>query len=223
MQTVVKLILVLATLPWLGGCCAVAHILCPLEPPASPARLTRDTPDEAVEFLIEAMGERRVRELYDSLHPQLVAEWGGFGVQDFRTAFLHYEDDFAEDAAVLASADRSAVEYDGAEARMTLTAGDRRLTVHLRDAPSALVRVDDDFFGTVVETSALGREAPFRVDADRLHIQLTLPLPSEGIALESVTRVELRHDWQVVGWSDARNIRFLDRVREALGSDDRAP
>jgi hypothetical protein len=223
MKSLVQLLLVLATLPWIGGCCVVAHALCPLEPPASPAPLTRDTPEEAVEFLIEAMGERRIKELYDSLHPRLVEDWGGFGVQDFRTAFLHYEDDFAEDASVLAGADRSETRYVDGVAEITLSSGDRRLTVHLVDAPSSLIRVDDEFFGTVRDSASFEPAAAYRLDGDRLRIELTLPLPADGIAPESITRLELRHDWQIVGWSDANNIRFLDRVREALGPDARAP
>ena len=92
----------------LPGCCA---IFCTIETPESPPPLTRDTPEEAVGYLVEALDSRRVREIYESLHPDLRKDLGGFSLADFTTGFSQIEGDIEADARLLENAEIRLVDF----------------------------------------------------------------------------------------------------------------
>jgi hypothetical protein len=217
LRTTLRTFLLLAvaalTLP---GCPLVRFLVCRHEPDPAPLALTRDTPEKAVEYFVDALLRERTREMYESLHPDLVEELDGVSLSDFTGAYHATKEDFAADAALLDEAERSQVTYEGRRAVVTLASGDAHITLILEDRPRSRIELEDDFFppGSHVD-GTFDPDGALRVEGDALVVTTAIALP-EGVAPgpDAVKRVSLHHDWLLRSWRDAEGIQFLDRLRE---------
>jgi hypothetical protein len=209
----------------LSGCTMIAHAIwpCPEQPPSS--RLTRDTPDEAVDFLTDAFENRRVGDIYVSLHPQFVRENGDFSQADFQLAYERWEEDFIADGRNMAEAERTFRPLSGAEVVVELTNASTGafLPIVLVDRPKIRVVTTNPFIAPIegpVDMKALVRLADGRLalpaDFALTSIENVRPATVAGLKSEDVVRVEFFHDWLVrsVDVARAKNVRFMDKIKE---------
>ena len=80
-------VLLLSAALALPGCCGFARAFCPVSQATGPARLQRDSADEAVDYLVDAFRRRSVADIYQSLHPEFRAQYGSFSQAEFTSAF----------------------------------------------------------------------------------------------------------------------------------------
>lgn len=214
----------------LPGCCGIARVMCEVKAPQSPARGTRDSPEEAVDYLVDAFRNRRINDIYTSLHPDFRRENGGFTQEQFQYVYDKYEQDFVADAGSLAASERTLLKVDEtnhlAFMRLVNASTGAEVVVVFMDQPKIRVVTKDDFVGTIggpVEMSDLVTlsEGRLRLPADfpLTSIENVQPETVAGLASSDVLRVEIHHDWLVraVPREQAKNIRFLDRFQEHLG------
>jgi hypothetical protein len=210
-----------------SGCGTIAHWIwpCPVQPPSS--RLTRDTPEDAVDFLVEAFKNRNAGDLYHSLHPDFVKENGGFAQDEFQLAYEHYEADFAADAANLVDADRNIRMVRG-EAVVTLSNPKTGafFPFVLVDRPKIRIVTKNPFVPPIED--AVDMHALVRIEDGRLALPADFPLTSianlsketaAALKTEDILRVEFFDDWLVrrVDVDAAKGIRFMDKIKEHLG------
>ncbi len=206
----------------LSGCCSLARGLCPVEQPARPyTRLTRDTPEEALDFLIEAFRDRRIADIYATLHPDFRESQhaGGFSLSEFTSAFEEYEQLFQDDAADFAAAERSPVQRsaDGQYASIALRHGDMGAIVLFRRRDVAFARFDDDFVSSSTAfVQPLGSMLQFDDDGWLQPTQKVHFDGVRGISASDVVRLEYRREWLVYDLRDVRGVRFVERMRERL-------
>lgn len=215
MRMVVVLLAALTTLP---GCCSIVRALCPVEQPlVGDTRLTRDTPEEALDYLIAAFRDRRIRDIYDSLHPEFRARYGDFSQAEFTSAFEEYEDLFQQDAERMARAERSPTRSspEGTHAAIAVRDGDMNALVVFRRRDVAYVKTRDDLvpesraltppLGSLIAIDEAGWVAPTqRVRFGEL----------AGVDPSTILRLEYRQEWLVHELRDVRGVRFLERIEE---------
>jgi hypothetical protein len=228
---------VLAVLPTLGGCAALAHTMfpCPV-PNCPPGRMTRETPEDALEFLIDAFKNRRIGDIYDTFHPAFVRENGDFTKEQFSVAYEHFEQDFLADAESLSHADSgwmapTQVEIRGVPAtlsgvRLRNPQNGAEIVFALQNRPKLRVVTNDRFVGLI--EGPIEKDVVVRLSNGTLSLPADIPLTSiENVAPESVAplssanvvRVEITDDWLVrfVPPDKAKNIRFMDKIKEHIG------
>ncbi len=222
-----------------AGCCDLAHLVCPCPPPivCPPGALTRDTPDHAVDFLIDAFRNRRVGDIYESFHPDFIHENGDFPASDFDVAYHRYEEDFTADALSLISATRAWLPPQHVRDRETgadlgllafvkmvnLQTGAQVLFA-LKNRPKIRIVTTDRFVRTIGPVP-FDKEGLVRLENGHLSLPADFDLASienmhretfSGIKSSDVVSVEIADDWQVrfVPQDKARNIRFIDKLKE---------
>ncbi len=200
----------------LSGCCTLSRGFCPCPkcPPAG-REIRRGTPNTALDFMTNAILTRRVADVYNSLHPEFRARFGGFSQSDFTTAFEYYEDDFTTDARRFARARREVLGMtaDGSTVGIRIEDGEMSAVLYFRNQPMARIRLDDDF---VPESNAVipSLGEIIMIDGDNV---APLPVPFPGVTGAdpwTVESLEYRNDWRLFDMKEARNIRFLDRLIE---------
>jgi hypothetical protein len=217
----------------LGGCSTIAHAIWPcIQPVCPPGRLTRETPDDAVDFLIDAFKNRRITDIYDSFHPEFIREKGGFSLGDFTLAYEHFEQDFVADAESLANAGRGWMEPQQsaigvlAGVRLRNTATGAEIVFALQNHPKIRVVTTDRFVGMI--EGPVDKSVMLRLEGGRLGLPADFPLTSidgvspqtvAGLDASKVVRVEIADDWLVrlVPPGSAKNIRFMDKIQEHIG------
>ena len=210
-----------------SGCCALAQMTCGFPVPKSPPKGNRDTPDEAISYLIDAFRDRRIDDIYKSFHPDFTAENGAFSEGDFAAAYSHYEADFAADAETMAAAERKIPETFGSVVVVELSDAKTGayLPITLENRPRIQIVTKNAFIGTI--EGAVDMRALVKLEDGRLTLPQNFPLtsienlsPEAAKALKSsdILRIEISDDWLVRG-IDARqskNIRFVDKIKEHL-------
>lgn len=211
-----RLVLLLAVALLLPGClCAV---FCRTPAPESPPRLTRDTPQEAVDFLVDSFENRRIQDIYTSLHPEFVESNGDFSAGEFTALYNEYEADFLADASTLSVADRSQVAYgtSGQVAGITLAGGGARITLYFKNRPAYRVVLKDPDVGAIPGTLISMTDA-VAVQGDVVGVVQPLSLQGiPGVRPGEVKRIELHDDWLLWAIQDPEGIRFLDRIEALL-------
>lgn len=201
-----------------------AHWLCPCPTPVCEGVGTRDTPDDAVDFLALCFRDRRIAEIYESFHREFREEQGGFTLEEFALAYEEFEADFAADARTLVAAERTWRDAGpGAKlVELTSSATGAFLPIEFVDRPR-LRLVTTDSFAPEIEVR-VDLAALVRLEDGRLGLPASFDLtehgvPKEtvaGIGPEQIVRVEIAHDWLVrrIDTERARNVRFLDKIKE---------
>ena len=199
-----------------AGCCS---LFCSVEAPESPTVLTRDTPEEAVRYLVEALQGHRVRDIYESLHPELRRELGGFSLADFTSGFSQIEDDVDADARLLESATVRFVDFHPEKpgvARVEVRAPGAGGMVALQNMPDVWV---DFHSGRFPESRAVLADLGDALAFEDGALVQRRPVPLAGTRsadMSQVRRVVYRNNWLVRAWRfdpDAR-IRLLGRRRD---------
>jgi len=108
----------------LPGCTSLAHWLFPCPVQKGSSELTRETPDEAIDFIIDAFENGRAGAIYHSLHPDFIKENGPFTQEEFQLAYEKFEADFAADATSMAAARRVIRDPARGEVVVELTSDD---------------------------------------------------------------------------------------------------
>jgi hypothetical protein len=217
MRAILAVLVAVAAAAPLGGCCAIARSMCAFPAQTTPQRASRDTPDGAVDVVVEAFRRRAPGEIYESLHPEFVARNGAFSLSDFSTAFSYYESDFRADAERLARAKRTPVRMKDGLAWIFLQDGDASLWLVLKNRPGSRVLLDDEVVdeirGALPDLSEV-----VAVDGDGLVLRQSLPLQGQGDFVDpsKVRRVELFQDWLLYEVVQPKNIRFVDRIVEEM-------
>jgi len=199
----------------LSSCCSLARLVCDIEAPPDPSPHTRDTPQEAVDFLIEAFEESRISAIYESLHGDFIERWGAFSASDFAVAFEEYEHLFEEDARSLRASNRSEIHLDdNGDAYIRLQSGDTMAVLVFRNEPAYRVLTDDDDIGGT--SGRLGSlEGSLATEGGDLSITRALPLNElVGLPANRIKRLEFHRDWLLYRVSDYEGIRFLERLEE---------
>lgn len=211
----------------LTGCCSLARLACGIEAPPSPPRGNRDTPDAAVDFLIDAFRNRRIDDIYKSFHPSFTAENGSFSQSDFSVAYDHYEADFAADAETMAAAQRKVPPATGnvVEVELTDATTGAYLVLTFENQPRIRIATKNPFARSI--EGPVDMHALVKLESGRLTLPQNFALtsienlsPELAAALKSadILRVEISDDWLVRGIDPARskNIRFVDKIKEHL-------
>jgi hypothetical protein len=217
------LLLVGAALP---GCCAWVRLLCPQPPVEGPPRLTRDSPEEAVGFVVDAFRRRSPGEVFESLHPDFVRDHGGFSGTEFATAYDLYEADFRADAERLATAPRRPTVH-GEDGSAVIDVGDEEagITLIFVNVPAGRVVLDDDVLPEIRDRLRLpagGARPRFgsavAVEGDEVRVTVGASLGGNGAYVDpqSVRRVEFHDDWLLREVRNARNIRFVEALAERI-------
>ncbi len=217
------LVVAASALPGCGTFCAV---FCRQDPVKSPPRATRDTPEEAIDFLIESFRNRRVNDIFESLHPAFVRENGEFTAAEFNAGYERYEAAFLADAESLAAAMRSPVTYleNGAGITVRNFQNGAEVTLWFQKVPRVRILTSDDW---VPELSGpVDVEGLFAIEEGRLFLAREIDLTAipgvesatvAGLRGEDVRRFEVHDDWLVRQVQGARNIQFLDKLDEYVG------
>jgi hypothetical protein len=209
-----------------SGCCALAQMACGFPVPP-PQRGNRDTPDAAVDFLIDAFKNRRIADIYQSFHPDFKAENGEFSEGDFAVAYSHYEADFAADAEAMAAAERKIPGTTGNIVVVELSDAKTGayLPITLENQPRIQIVTKNAFVGTI--EGAVDMRALVKLEDGRLTLPQNFPLTSiENLSEETakklkssdILRVEISDDWLVrrIDARQSRNIKFVDKIKEHL-------
>ena len=209
-----------------GGCCQIAHLVCPCPNPRCPAT-SRATPDATVDLLVDAFRNRRLGDLYDTFHPEFRRQNGDFTESEFEVAYGKWEADFLADAETLAAATRKVTpRKDG---RVLVELEDKSsgayLPIVLENRPQIRILTKNEFVGT------LHRDFDVHALVKLQDGKLTLPLEFDLRTIENVQEetvapltsadviaVELTDHWTVrdIDPDRCRNIRFLDKLKEYL-------
>jgi hypothetical protein len=211
-----------------SGCTTIAHYVWPCPLPERASRLTRETPDDAVDFLIDAFKNRRVIAIYESLHPDFRAENGDFSRSDFSLAYEHFEPDFLADAENMAAADRNIHAPVAGEVLVELTnpATGAYMPIVLANRPKIRIVTTDPYVRTI--DGPVDMRALVRLENGRLSLPSDFPLTSienvqpatvKGLKSQDVLSVEISDDWLVrrIDVEQAKGIRFMDKIKEHVG------
>ncbi len=203
----------------LSGCCSLARAICPVEPPlTSDTRLTRDTPNEALDYLIAGIEDRRIADIFDCLHPDFIARHGGFSLAEFTSAFDEFESSFAEDAKNLSAASRTQMRHwregDRAFASIAVNNDGMSAVIVFQRRDIAFIKTTNDF---VAESRAViaPLEAFLRNDEGR--IVPRWPVRFDGMAAvapDEIVRLEFRREWLVHELRDVIGVRLIERINE---------
>ncbi len=211
--------LALAVALGLPGCCSLARGLCPVEQALKEnTRLTRDTPDESLDYLVEAFRDRRVADIYNSLHPDFRDRYGGFSLAEFTSAFEEYEDLFREDAGNLGSAKREPAKYsvNGLLGGIQAASGDMRAILVFKRVDKAFVK---RVGGRVRESEAPIQPIGSMLQAEDGLIMPTLPVKFAGMSdaePHQIVRLEYRVEWLLYELRDVHGIRFVERIEDSF-------
>lgn len=218
MHRLLQIAFILALSVGLSGCCSWCNLICRTAAPESPPRLTRDAPRDAVDFLVDSFENRRIQDIYKSLHPEFVQSNGDFSAGDFTALYNEYEPDFLADAATLSVAQRSAVAYgsDRSVAGITLVNGASKITLYFKNRPAYRVVLTDPDVGAIPGTLISMADA-VAVDGDQVGVLQPLSLQGiAGVRPEEIKRIEIHDDWLLWAIQDPEGIRFLDRIQDLL-------
>ena len=171
------------------------------------------SPDEALDYLIAGVDDRRVADIFDCLHPEFIANHGGFNLAEFTSAFDEFEADFQEDAENLRNADRSETRAgDTVTIRVANGAMSGNIVFKRRDV--AFVKTTNDFVperrAVIPPLGSLIRNA----DGD---VTPTRPVRFDGmgaISPDEIVRLEYRREWLVYALRDVRGVNLVDRINE---------
>ena len=211
--------LVLATALALPGCCSLARGLCPVEQALETnTLLTRDTPDEALDYLVEAFEDRRIADIYNSLHPDFRDAHGGFSLAEFTSAFDEYEDLFRQDAGNLKNARRQAARYsvNGLLGGIRVDSADGTMgaiVVFKRVDKATVKRVGGRIPGSEAVIQPIGS----MIQAEDGLIMPTLPVKFAGMGdvdPHQIVRLEYRVEWLVYELRDVHGVRFVERLED---------
>jgi len=206
------------------GCRTFCAIFCG-EPPPSPPGLTRDTPEEALDFIRAAFASDNLRDQFESLHEAFT---GRQGITYTKLALAHdaRPGAFAKMTRYLAEARIESVERSDSfataagprrAARVTLSVpGGGRGVFIVVDEPRYLLVTGD---GEVPRKTGIlgGQEAGVRVRDGQLEASLRVPLgrsaPADGA---EVRRLEIHGDWLLYDIESLEGFdEFLGEVKEA--------
>lgn len=207
------------------GCCWALHAVCPCDASPSPWRMTRETPDAALDYLVESFKSRRKTDIYDTFHPDFRRENGDFTFEQFSIAFDKYEADFAADAQSMQDAARAVRELRDGEVLVELTnaATGAYFALVLENRPQILVVTKDAYLPEI--KGPFDKRALVRLADGRLGLPAEFPLASLGsyepqtlkdLKAADILRVEITDSWLVRGIDTerSRGIRFLDKIKE---------
>jgi hypothetical protein len=209
----------------MSGCTMVAHWIWPCPLPETASRLTRETPDDAVDYLIDAFRNRRVIAVYESLAPDFRKENGDFTREDFSLAYERFEPDFRADAESMADADRTVHAAVGGEVLVELTnpSTGAYMPIVLVDRPRIRIVTKNPNVGTIdapVDMRSLVRLENGRLslpsDFQLTSIENVSPATAAKLKSEDIVRVEISDDWVVrrIDVEKAKGIRFMDKIKE---------
>jgi len=209
------------------GCCALAQMVCGFPVATSPPKGNRDTPADAIDYLIDAFKRRDIDAIYKSFHPQYTAENGQFSEGDFAIAYDHYEADFAADAETMAAAECKVPQTTGNTVVVELVdeKSGAYLPITLENRPRIQIVTKHPIIGTIEGT--VDMRALVRLENGRLTLPQNFPLtsienvsPEAAKALKSsdIVRVEISDDWLVraIDARQSKNIKFVDKIKEHL-------
>lgn len=206
----------------LPGCCGFARAFCPVKAPDAPPRLHRDTAEEAIDYLVDAFRRRDRADIYQSLHPDFRAQYGGFSQAEFTSAFDEYEHLFREDAEDFAQAQRTptAKSANGVFQGVRLDSLSGQMTVLLvfKRTTRAYVKLDDDF---VPESLGAVPSMGETLQIEDGWVFLKEPVYFEGlsgVSPDQAVRLELHDDWLLHDVRNASGVRFIDRLRQMQGN-----
>jgi hypothetical protein len=211
-----------------SGCTMIAHYVWPCPLPERASRLTRETPDEAVDFLIDAFENRRTVAIHESLHPDFVRENGKFTSEEFALAYERYEPDFLADAQNMAAAERKVHAPVDGEVLVELTNAETGayIPIVLANRPKIRIVTTNRVVGTIdgpVDMRALVRLENGRLslpsDFELTSIENLSPAAAARLKSEDVVRVEISDDWLVrrIDVDQAKGLRFMDKIKEHVG------
>jgi hypothetical protein len=216
-KKLVSLLLLSAALA-LPGCCGFARAFCPVSQTKAPGRLTRDSAEEALDFIVDAFRRRAVADIYQSLHPEFRAQYGGFSQAEFTSAFDEYEHLFREDAEEFANAKRTVTEkstnglFQGI--RLDSTDGSMTALLVFKRETTTFIKLDDEFVPESQGTTSSTGEAMQIEDG---WVFLKEPVFFEGLTgvrPEQVRRFEIHDDWLLHDIRNDRGIKFKERLAE---------
>jgi hypothetical protein len=209
-----------------GGCCQIAHLVCPCANPRCPAT-SRGTPDATVDLLVDAFRNRRIGDIYETFHPAFRAENGDFSESEFSVAYGKWESDFVADAETLAAATRKMT--PGKDGRVLVELEDSSsgayLPIVLENRPKLRIDTSNQFVAPIDVPIDVHRLVTLKDGKLSLPAEIDLAkvagLPPEAAAQlksEDVLRVEFTDCWTVreIDPARCRNIRFLDKLKEYL-------
>ena len=210
-----------------GGCCQVAHWVCPCPVPRCPNPGTRDSPEAVIDLLADAFKNRRIGDIYDSFHPAFVAQNGNFTETEFTIAYEKWEDAFIADAETLATAKRTVRPQQDGRVLVEIESKETGayLPVLLENRPRIRVVTKNEFVGTIegtVDMHALVGLADGKLSLpaqfDLRTIENVQPETVAALKSADVVRVEFTDYWMVreIDPDRCRNIRFLDNLKEYL-------
>ncbi len=210
-------VIVLAAALLLPGCCSLARAICPVEQPlVGDTRLTRDTPGEALDYLIAAFRDRRIADIYGSLHPDFRARYGDFSQAEFTSAFEEYEELFQADAETLRTAEREPTQFNAERTYGVIAVrnGEMSALVIFKRRDLAYVKLRDDF---VPESQAVVPPLGAMIAIDDGWVVPTQPIRFEGlegVEPSAILRLEYRQEWLIQELRDVHGVRFLERIEE---------
>lgn len=209
-----------------GGCCGIAHLVCPCENPRCPAT-SRATPDASVDLLVDAFRNHRLGDLYDTFHPEFRKQNGDFTESEFEVAYGKWEADFQADAETLAAATRKVT--PGKDGRVLVELEDKSsgayLPIVLENRPHLRIETSNDFVAPIdvpfdVHGLVTLKDGKLSLPAE-IDLAKVAGLPPETAATlksSELQRVQFTDYWTVreIDPSRCRNIRFLDKLKEYL-------
>ncbi len=209
-----------------SGCGVVRWAICPPAPPRT--RLTRETPDDAVDFLVQAFKDGDITGLYDSLHPDFRREFGDLSLEKFALVYEQSRPDFAADATNMSAAERNVRELSDGRAVVELSDANSGafFPILFVDRPKLRIVTKDPFLGMIehpIDMRALVRlsDGTLSLPADFALTSIDGVSPKAAAALkpQDIVRVEFAHDWVVraIDIDRAKGIRFLDKLKENVG------
>lgn len=207
------------------GCCWAFHAVCPCDPAPSAWRMTRETPDAALDYLVESFKSRRKADIYDTFHPDFRHENGDFTQEQFAVAFDRFEADFAADARSMEHATRVFRTLPNGDvlAELTNQGTGAYFALVLANRPQMIVLTKDPFVGEI--KGPVDKRGLVRLRDGRLGLPSDFPLSSlgsyeeqtlRGVTAEDILRVEITDSWLVrsIDTEHSRGIRFLDKIKE---------
>jgi hypothetical protein len=209
-----------------GGCCQLAHLVCPCPNPRCPAT-SRETPGAVVDLLVDAFRNERIGDIYDTFHPAFRAENGNFTESEFEVAFGKWKADFAADAETLAAATRTV--RPAQQGRVLVELADAQtgayLPLLLENRPRLRVVTRNEFVPPIeavvdVHTLVTLKDGKLSLppELDLTKVAGLSPETAAQLTSADVLRVEFTDFWMVreIDPARCRNIRFLDKIKEYL-------
>jgi len=199
----------------LTGCCSIARALCPVEQPRDGnTRLTRDTPEDSLDYLIAGIDDRRVADIFDSLHPDFIASYGGFNLAEFTSAFDEFEDAFQADADALRTATRVETRLGPYGASIAVRGGALSGRIIFKRRDVAFVKTTNDF---VPESRAVIAPLGTLIRNEDGEIVVGQPVKFAGmdsIEPSEIVRLEYRQEWLIYELREVKGVQLVERINE---------